>query len=135
MLDGDGAILMRLGTLAFVGAMAPANLLHIVLDNGIHESTGGQASLSAGVDLCAVAAACGYRSCAEATSGEMLTRAIKAAGSSPGPYFIRLQTRASEDAMPPRIRWPAETIAARFSNALRERPTSLIDKAALTGAE
>ena len=135
VLDGDGAILMRLGTLVFVGAMAPTNLLHIVLDNGIHESTGGQASLSAGVDLCAVAAACGYMSCAEVTSTEALANAVKAARSRQGPHFIRLHTRASAGAVPPRIPWPAETIAARFSEALRADDARVIDKTALAGAE
>jgi len=60
VVDGDGAVLMRLGALATLGAERPPNLLHIVLDNGMHESTGGQATVSANVDFCALAAACGY---------------------------------------------------------------------------
>jgi len=135
LLDGDGAILMRLGTLAFVGAMVPANLLHIVLDNGIHESTGGQASLSNGVDLCAVAAACGYRSVAEVASAETLNAVLDAPLPNPGPRFIRLHMRASEGAVPPRIPWSAEMIATRFSEALQADDACLIDKTALAGAE
>jgi hypothetical protein len=69
------------------------------------------------------------------TSADALTTAVKAAGSRQGPHFIRLHTRASEGVMPPRIPWPAETIAARFSDALSERPASLIDKTALADAE
>jgi len=60
VLDGDGALLMRLGALAMLGCQRPSNLVHILFDNGIHESTGGQTTLSAGVDFCAVASACGY---------------------------------------------------------------------------
>src|SRR5262249_30886614 len=60
VLDGDGAALMKLGTLATIGNRAPANLLHIVLDNGVHDSTGGQATVSATVDFAAIALACGY---------------------------------------------------------------------------
>ena len=41
VLDGDGAALMKLGNLATIGSRAPANLVHIVLDNGVHDSTGG----------------------------------------------------------------------------------------------
>ena len=43
VLDGDGAALMKLGNLATIGSRAPANLVHVVLDNGVHDSTGGQA--------------------------------------------------------------------------------------------
>jgi len=59
-IDGDGAALMRMGALATIGHYRPANLLHIVLDNGCYESTGGQASVSPGIDLAGVAAACRY---------------------------------------------------------------------------
>jgi phosphonopyruvate decarboxylase len=60
VLDGDGAALMKLGNLATIGSRAPANLVHVVLDNGVHDSTGGQASVSPNVDFAAVALACGY---------------------------------------------------------------------------
>jgi phosphonopyruvate decarboxylase len=59
-LDGDGAALMRMGAFATVGAYAPKNLSHLLLDNGVHDSTGGQATVSASVDFAAIAAACGY---------------------------------------------------------------------------
>jgi phosphonopyruvate decarboxylase len=60
VLDGDGALLMRMGALAAIGYMCPGNLVHVVLDNGMHESTGGQATVSPSLDLPAIAAACGY---------------------------------------------------------------------------
>jgi phosphonopyruvate decarboxylase len=60
VIDGDGAALMRLGALAAIGYERPANLLHVILDNGMHESTGGQATVARSVNLAAVAAACGY---------------------------------------------------------------------------
>lgn len=60
VLDGDGAALMKLGTMATIGAYAPANLVHVLLDNGVHDSTGGQATVSPNVDFAAVAQACGY---------------------------------------------------------------------------
>jgi phosphonopyruvate decarboxylase len=59
-IDGDGAALMRMGNFATLGAYGPANLWHLLLDNGVHESTGGQASVSAHVSFAAIAAACGY---------------------------------------------------------------------------
>lgn len=61
VLDGDGAALMKLSSFATIGAEVPANLIHIVLDNGVHDSTGGQPTVSEGVDFAEVAIACGYR--------------------------------------------------------------------------
>lgn len=91
VLDGDGAALMKLGTMATIGAYSPLNLTHILLDNGVHDSTGGQATVSPGVDFAAVALACGYRYAASIDSlagfGEALDRA-KAAG---GPALIHLR--------------------------------------------
>ena len=59
-LDGDGAALMRMGVFATLGAYGPANLTHLLLDNGAHESTGGQATVSEGVEFARIASACGY---------------------------------------------------------------------------
>jgi phosphonopyruvate decarboxylase len=60
VIDGDGALLMRLGALAVIARQAPPNLLHVVLDNQAYESTGGQATVSGGVDFTALASAAGY---------------------------------------------------------------------------
>jgi phosphonopyruvate decarboxylase len=60
VVDGDGAALMRLSALPALGQRQPANLLHLVLDNACHESTGGQATLSSTVDFARMAAAAGY---------------------------------------------------------------------------
>jgi len=60
VIDGDGAALMKMGTLATIGAYRPDNLVHLVLDNGVHDSTGGQATVSPGVSFAAAAGACGY---------------------------------------------------------------------------
>jgi phosphonopyruvate decarboxylase len=61
-LDGDGAALMRLGAFATVGAYGPSNLWHLLLDNGVHDSTGAQATVAPNVSFAEVAAACGYAS-------------------------------------------------------------------------
>ena len=66
-LDGDGAALMRMGTFATVGAYGPPNLQHLLLDNHAHDSTGGQATVSAQLSFAQVAAACGYASALEAS--------------------------------------------------------------------
>jgi phosphonopyruvate decarboxylase len=59
-IDGDGALLMRMGNFATNAAYSPANLLHILLDNQTHDSTGGQRTVSQNIHFTNVAAACGY---------------------------------------------------------------------------
>jgi phosphonopyruvate decarboxylase len=68
VIDGDGAGLMRMGAFATIGYERPANLLHILLDNQIHESTGGQSTVSHSIDFCQIAAACGYERVVSATN-------------------------------------------------------------------
>ena len=68
VIDGDGAALMRLGNLATVGAYAGDNYYHLLLDNHVHESTGGQATVSTATDFPAIASACGYRSIFRSTA-------------------------------------------------------------------
>lgn len=92
VLDGDGALLMRLEALVAIGQHAPVNLLHLVVDNGAYESTGAQPSSSAGVRFEDVALACGYRSASSSASaesaGELVTRFLR--GGLPGPHLARL---------------------------------------------
>jgi len=78
VLDGDGALLMRLGALAMLGDQQPPNLVHVLFDNGIHESTGGQTTLSTAVDFCAVAAACGYPAVVTAAGPDELGKQLAA---------------------------------------------------------
>lgn len=59
-LDGDGAALMRMGNFATIANAKPGRLIHIVLNNGVYESTGGQFNYGRKVDFCLAARACGY---------------------------------------------------------------------------
>ena len=59
-IDGDGALLMRMGNLATNGVYSPENLLHILLDNHSYDSTGGQQTVANNIRFVEVAAACGY---------------------------------------------------------------------------
>jgi phosphonopyruvate decarboxylase len=91
VLDGDGAALMKLGNLATIGSRAPANLVHVVLDNGVHDSTGGQATASASVDFAAIALACGYASGASADSVRGFEQALRATRADPGPHLLHVR--------------------------------------------
>lgn len=79
VIDGDGAALMRLGAWATVGYERPPNLVHLVLDNQRHESTGGQSTVSHSVDFCGIAAACGYPRVARPRSLDELARFLEQA--------------------------------------------------------
>jgi phosphonopyruvate decarboxylase len=76
VIDGDGALLMRMGNLATLGAYSPKNLFHLCLDNGIHASTGGQATVSCGIDIAGVAAACGYTRVLQTSDVENLVNSL-----------------------------------------------------------
>ncbi|MGE7090286.1 phosphonopyruvate decarboxylase [Lysinibacillus sp. NPDC048646] len=60
VIDGDGSLLMRMGSLSTNGYYQPENMLHILLDNQVHDSTGGQNTVSHNVNIVNIAAACGY---------------------------------------------------------------------------
>ena len=59
-VDGDGAVLMHMGSMAVIGANKPKNLIHIVINNGAHETVGGMPTVAGNVDLVGIAKACGY---------------------------------------------------------------------------
>lgn len=59
-VDGDGAVLMHMGSMAVLGANHPKNLIHVVINNGAHETVGGMPTVASKIDLVAIAKACGY---------------------------------------------------------------------------
>lgn len=59
-IDGDGAVLMHMGSMAVVGNVNPDNFVHIVINNGAHETVGGMPTVASSMDLVAIAKACGY---------------------------------------------------------------------------
>lgn len=91
VFDGDGAALMKLGTLGTVGSMAPKNLIHMVLDNGTYDSTGGQPTTAPAVKFARVARDCGYTAGWEADSLEAVKEAVAGALEIPGPHLIHVK--------------------------------------------
>jgi phosphonopyruvate decarboxylase len=88
--DGDGAALMRMGNLATIGAYGGKNFRHLLLDNGVHESTGGQSTVSTSVSFAGVARACGYREAGEALKRRELESFLQAQN---GPSLLHLKTK------------------------------------------
>ncbi len=80
-VDGDGAVLMHMGSMAVLGANAPENLIHIVINNGAHETVGGMPTVASKLDLVSIAKACGYPNAVSVDSFEALDRELEAAKS------------------------------------------------------
>jgi phosphonopyruvate decarboxylase len=116
VLDGDGAALMKLGAFATIGAYAPKNLIHVVLDNGVHDSTGGQQTVSASVDFAAVALDCGYAYAASCDDVEGFEQAWRGARGGPSLIHLRVAPGSMEKLGRPTIS-PAD-VARRFKSFL-----------------
>ncbi|QUH06001.1 phosphonopyruvate decarboxylase [Saccharopolyspora erythraea] len=122
VLDGDGAVLMHMGTLSSISDQAPANLVHVVLDNGIHESTGGQRTTSTATRIEEVAVAAGYRTAHRCHSLDEVRTRFEEARRAPGPHLVLIPTKRRTGAVPPRATntHTPEAIRDRFSAALRK---------------
>jgi len=108
VIEGDGAVLMRMGNLATLGAYAPPEFTHVILDNVAHDSTGGQATVSRGVMLAAVARACGYADVISTDEPEVFADALSVPVAA-GPRFVHFRTRpGAPDKLPRPSVTPAE---------------------------
>lgn len=92
-LDGDGAALMHLGALPIIGSRRPANFRHVILNNGAHDSVGGQPTAGFAVDFIAMALACGYQGAMVASAAKEIERGLLALGSTPGPTLLEIRVR------------------------------------------
>ncbi len=90
-VDGDGAVLMHMGSMAVLGANAPKNVVHVVINNGAHETVGGMPTVAAKIDLVAIAKACGYPNAVCVDSFEALDRELEAAKSRNELSFIEVK--------------------------------------------
>ena len=92
VLDGDGSLLMNLGSLVTVAEAAPANLVHFVVDNGCYEANGGHPIPGAGrVDFAAMARAAGYAGVYAFDGLNRFAARLPDVLDAPGPIFARLQ--------------------------------------------
>jgi len=124
VLDGDGAALMKLGSLATIGAYAPADLIHIVLDNGVHDSTGGQPTVSNSVDFAGVALACGYRHAVSCTTLDQFASAYRLVAAGPKPALIHARIAAGSMSKLGRPTIAPADVARRFKAFLAQRTAS-----------
>ena len=88
--DGDGAAIMHMGGMAIVAEKAPANFIHVVFNNGAHDSVGGQPTVGLDIDLCAIAKAVGYKAAFSTDNKEDLAVILREAKNLDGPLFIQV---------------------------------------------
>jgi len=116
VFDGDGNILMNLGSLATIGAAKPKNLVHIVFDNSLHESTGGQPTISKKIDIHSVAKTLKYKTYKATTKNE-LENVLYRIEKIKGPILILVKISKSK-AISNRIDINAIKIKRRFMESL-----------------
>jgi phosphonopyruvate decarboxylase/sulfopyruvate decarboxylase subunit beta len=119
VFDGDGNILMNLGSLAMISATQPRNLVHVVFDNEVYGSTGNQRTIAGQVALEEVARAAGYRT-VQRVDAETELRVVAAEFlSQPGPSFLLIKIESDkEERKIGRITHEPPQIAARFMRSI-----------------
>lgn len=121
--DGDGNLLMNLGSAAMISYTRPANLIHVVFDNGVYASTGNQPAISRTVRLERVAEAAGYPLALRAGTPEELAAAFRRALDTPGPSFVLAELEVEPGPFTAaRVHHTPEEIRDRFSAAAAEAP-------------
>ena len=118
VIDGDGALLMRLGSLAVTARHRPRNLLHIVLDNESYESTGGQSTVAGNVDFAGLAAAAGFERAVHVHDLGELAEALSTWKRDKGLTFVclRIAVGAPREIARPGLTPPE--VKARFRGAI-----------------
>jgi phosphonopyruvate decarboxylase len=124
VLDGDGAALMKLGNMATVGAAAPPNLVHVLLDNGVHDSTGGQRTSAATVSFADVAIGCGYRSAVSCAQARDFEDALASSGDEDGPHLVHVRIKAGSLEPLGRPEMHPTEFARRFREFVAEAPVA-----------
>ena len=118
VIDGDGAALMRLEALVSIGYYHPHNFVHVIIDNQRYASTGGQATLSNGIDFLQLGSACGYAHSVSVTERQDLKTAMANAFSTKGPHLITVKVHPGEPKDIGRPTLSPPEIAARFKKAV-----------------
>lgn len=95
-LDGDGALLMHMGAMAVLGSLNPPNLVHIVLNNGAHQSVGGMPTAAGAVDVPTLAKTCGYPAVFSPDDYDALRAALHAAKTANRLTFIEAKCNLHE---------------------------------------
>jgi sulfopyruvate decarboxylase subunit beta len=118
VVEGDGAIMMHMGALVTVGAVAPSNLTVLLIQNGVHAASGGQALSNAGLDLAQLARSAGIAHAENVATPEAFALKMGMTPSSGGARVFVLSTEPDIDVVRPSIAFDPVEIKHRFMSAL-----------------
>jgi sulfopyruvate decarboxylase subunit beta len=118
VVEGDGALLMHMGTLVTIGAVAPDNLTVLLIQNGVHAASGGQALTNPALDLAQLALACGITSARNVATPEAFASAIGSAWTGGGPQVLVLSTKPDIEVVRPPIALDPVSTKHRFMSAI-----------------
>ena len=114
VFDGDGNILMNLGSLTTVGSLKPKNLIHIVFDNSVHESTGSQPTNTNFVSIEKIAKACNYNHTFTARTENNFEKILRKIKKLKGPIMIVVKTQQTNDKKSARVNYEPVEMKERF---------------------
>ena len=120
VIDGDGAALMKMGNFTTIGANQPLNLIHILLDNNVHDSTGQQLTNASTVDFTSVAISCGYKISYLVNNLNGFERSLKESLKKKGPIFINVKIKPGSINNLGRPTVSPNKVARRFQNFLKD---------------
>jgi thiamine pyrophosphate-dependent acetolactate synthase large subunit-like protein len=118
VFDGDGNILMNLGSLTTIGSLKPKNLIHVVFDNSVHESTGSQPTNTNFVSIEKIAKACNYNHTFTARTENNFEKILHKIKKLNGPIMIVVKIQQSNDKKSARINYEPVEIKERFMSRL-----------------
>jgi sulfopyruvate decarboxylase subunit beta len=117
VVEGDGAVLMHMGALVTVGAVAPGNLTVLLIQNGVHAASGGQALTNANLDLAALALSAGIPRAKNVTTPDAFAAAMRESDGA-GARFLVLSTKPDTEVVRPPIAFDPVLTKQRFMSAI-----------------
>lgn len=91
--DGDGATIMHMGSMAIVASKKPGNYVHVVFNNGAHDSVGGQPTVGLNIDLPAIAKAAGYNAVYSVSTKDELQNILSTLSGMTGPVLLEVKVK------------------------------------------
>jgi sulfopyruvate decarboxylase subunit beta len=118
VVEGDGALLMHMGTLVTVGAVAPDNLTVLLIQNGVHAASGGQALTNASLDLAALARSSGIARATNVATPQAFASAMSSGSAGRGAQVLVLSTEPDIEVVKPSIALDPVLTKHRFMSAI-----------------
>ena len=118
VVEGDGALLMHMGTLVTIGAVAPDNLTVLLIQNGVHAASGGQALTNASLDLAALARSSGIARATNVVTPQAFASAMNSGAAGRGAQVLVLSTEPDIEVVNPPIALDPVLTKHRFMSAI-----------------